>query len=122
MPAAADWREACRDSDIPGPGDYHIHEDGFGSVIVIRGADLEVRAFANECPHKRAKFATAGMRGTVRQMTCPLHGWTWALDGTFKALPYGWDRLFDAGRDYAMAKVAVMLRGGRLFVSRDLSA
>jgi phenylpropionate dioxygenase-like ring-hydroxylating dioxygenase large terminal subunit len=64
---------------LPRPGDY-ITEDVAGlPVLMTRGADGAVRAFANICRHRGAPVATGC--GNARAFTCPYHGWTYDSAG-----------------------------------------
>jgi phenylpropionate dioxygenase-like ring-hydroxylating dioxygenase large terminal subunit len=61
------------------PGDY-VAEDVAGMpVLLTRGADGEVRAFANICRHRGAPVAQGC--GNARAFTCPYHGWTYDSAG-----------------------------------------
>src|SRR5437868_678974 len=46
----------CHESDIAGPGDWQSLEYLGESVIVIRGDDGLVRAFANVCRHRGSRL------------------------------------------------------------------
>lgn len=73
---------SCR---IPAPGDYLTEEISGVPVLVVRGADRMLRAFANICRHRGAPIATGC--GHARAFTCPYHGWTYALDGKLAGVP-----------------------------------
>src|SRR5262245_43844176 len=61
------------------PGDY-LTEDVAGlPVLVTRGTDGQVRAFANICRHRGAPVAQGC--GNARAFTCPYHGWTYDSAG-----------------------------------------
>lgn len=73
---------SCR---LPAPGDYLAEEFAGVPVLVVRGADGALRAFANICRHRGAPVA-AGC-GHARAFSCPYHGWTYALDGRLAGIP-----------------------------------
>jgi phenylpropionate dioxygenase-like ring-hydroxylating dioxygenase large terminal subunit len=73
---------SCR---LPAPGDYLAEEIAGVPVLVARGADGALRAFANICRHRGAPVA-AGC-GHARVFSCPYHGWTYALDGRLAGIP-----------------------------------
>ena len=50
------WQIVCHASDMPAPGDWRTLELLGESVIVIRGADGAVRAFANVCRHRGSRL------------------------------------------------------------------
>ena len=75
------WQMACRLDEIPGAQDFVEYEILDQSVLVVRGDDLEVRAFQNACRHRGVRVAEG--RGTCESgFTCPFHGWCYAADGT----------------------------------------
>ena len=80
------WQIVCHLSDIANPGDWHTLDYLGESVIVVRGDDGAVRAFANVCRH-RASRLVAGSRGCARRLTCPYHAWTYGLDGRLIGVP-----------------------------------
>jgi phenylpropionate dioxygenase-like ring-hydroxylating dioxygenase large terminal subunit len=48
-------------------------------VLMTRGADGQVKAFANICRHRGAPVAQGC--GNTRAFTCPYHGWTYDTAG-----------------------------------------
>jgi phenylpropionate dioxygenase-like ring-hydroxylating dioxygenase large terminal subunit len=74
------WQMACRLDEVPGAGDFVEYEILDQSVLVVRGDDLEVRAFQNACRHRGVRVAEG--RGTCDGgFTCPFHGWCYGTDG-----------------------------------------
>src|SRR4051812_1541913 len=60
---------------LPKAGDY-LAEDVAGiPVLMTRGGDGQVRAFANICRHRGAPVASGC--GNARAFVCPYHGWTY---------------------------------------------
>ena len=80
------WQIVCHASDIPRPGDYHLIEFLGESVLLWRGNDGIVRAFANVCRHRGARMLD-GSSGCARKLTCPYHGWTYEMDGRLSGVP-----------------------------------
>jgi phenylpropionate dioxygenase-like ring-hydroxylating dioxygenase large terminal subunit len=60
---------------LPKPGDFLTEDVAGMPVLMTRGADRQVRAFANICRHRGAPVATGC--GNARAFTCPYHGWTY---------------------------------------------
>ncbi|MBI1179704.1 MAG: Rieske 2Fe-2S domain-containing protein [Alphaproteobacteria bacterium] len=116
------WQWACREEHIPEPGDYYVYEVGPHSVLIVRGDDMSVNAYVNSCLHRGTKFAMGGMTGSVGELRCPFHGWTWSLDGALKRIPYGWDAPHVQDRDFSLPRVGVGLWGGFVFVNPDPEA
>ncbi|MFL6730169.1 MAG: aromatic ring-hydroxylating oxygenase subunit alpha [Sphingomicrobium sp.] len=70
----------CHESEIAEPGDWRSLEYLGESVIVIRGDDAQVRAFANVCRHRGSRLVD-GTGGCAKVLTCPYHAWSYARDG-----------------------------------------
>jgi phenylpropionate dioxygenase-like ring-hydroxylating dioxygenase large terminal subunit len=80
------WQIVCHASDIPRPGDWRTLDLPGESVIVIRGGDRVVRAFANVCRHRGSRLVD-GEAGCAKRLTCPYHAWTYAGDGRLVGVP-----------------------------------
>lgn len=86
------------------------------SVIVIRGADREIRAFHNVCRHRGVRLCSAAGR-IERNIRCPYHAWTYALDGRLLGAPHMADVAgFERG-DYPLLEVAVAVWEGFVFIN-----
>ena len=70
----------CHESEIADPGEWRSLEYLGESVIVIRGDDRQVRAFANVCRHRGSRLVD-GEGGCAKVLTCPYHAWSYARDG-----------------------------------------
>jgi phenylpropionate dioxygenase-like ring-hydroxylating dioxygenase large terminal subunit len=74
------WQMACRLEEIPQPHDFVEYEILDQSVVVVRGEDMDVRAFQNVCRHRGVQVVKG--RGTCEDgFTCPFHGWCYGPDG-----------------------------------------
>jgi phenylpropionate dioxygenase-like ring-hydroxylating dioxygenase large terminal subunit len=74
------WQMACRLEEIPQPNDFVEYEIFDQSVIVVRTADLGVRAFQNTCRHRGVRIVEGS--GTCESgFICPFHGWCYGADG-----------------------------------------
>ncbi len=82
---ARSWTCVGRSEDLPGQGDYVAIDVADEPVILLRGRDDEVRAFANTCRHRGTQLLEGV--GNVRAVTCPYHAWTYALDGSLAGTP-----------------------------------
>jgi len=95
-------------------GDY-VAEDVAGMpVLMTRGADGEVRAFANICRHRGAPVAQGC--GNARAFTCPYHGWTYDSAGKLLGTT---DKVGFAGLDLAshgLVRLPAVEKHGLLFV------
>jgi phenylpropionate dioxygenase-like ring-hydroxylating dioxygenase large terminal subunit len=74
------WQMACREEEIPEVGDHQIYEVASLSILVVRAAEDEIRAFHNVCLHRSRKIKQHA--GRSEMLRCPFHGWTWNLDGS----------------------------------------
>src|SRR6185503_19231843 len=73
---------SCR---LPNPGDYLTEEIAGVPLLLVRGQDGKLRAFANICRHRGAPVASGC--GQARVFACPYHGWTYGLDGKLAGIP-----------------------------------
>ena len=80
------WQIVCHVSQIPDAGDWRTLAILGESIIVIRGDDAVVRAFANVCRH-RAMRLVEGEQGCAKKLVCPYHAWTYATDGRLTGVP-----------------------------------
>src|SRR5579884_919244 len=80
---ARDWLCVGREEDAAEPGDYFLVEIADESVIVVRGADGELRAFFNVCRHRGARVVTEP-RGRLVRFQCPYHAWVYDLAGKLR--------------------------------------
>lgn len=70
--------------DVAGPGSYVEIDVAGTSVLVVRGAAGELRAFLNRCRHRGAPLV-CGRGDTGAAFVCPYHGWVYGLDGGLRA-------------------------------------
>jgi phenylpropionate dioxygenase-like ring-hydroxylating dioxygenase large terminal subunit len=77
----------CHESEIAHPGEWRSLEYLGESVIVIRGDDGAVRAFANVCRHRGSRLVD-GTGGCAKVISCPYHAWSYARDGRLVGVPH----------------------------------
>ncbi|MBT5414955.1 MAG: aromatic ring-hydroxylating dioxygenase subunit alpha [Rhodospirillaceae bacterium] len=116
---AASWNLVGRADEVPSPGDYRAVHTAFGSILLLRGEDGAVRAFANTCRHRGTRLAEGA--GNVASLVCPHHGWTYGLDGRLTAAPGIAARGFTP-RDYGLTALPIAIWQGFLFVGIEPSA
>ncbi|HET6217822.1 MAG TPA: Rieske (2Fe-2S) protein, partial [Acidobacteriaceae bacterium] len=80
------WIAVGRADQVAGAGQFFTVDLAGEPIIVVRGADQELRAFYNVCRHHAAAVATAPC-GVAQLLRCPYHGWTYGLDGSLKGTP-----------------------------------
>ena len=99
------WQFACREEQIPEPGDHEVYRISDLSVLIVRGEDQKIRAFHNSCLHRgRALKDEAGRSAEIR---CPFHGWAWSLDGSLAEIPCRWDFEHVEKNDYALIRIQI---------------
>jgi salicylate 5-hydroxylase large subunit len=81
------WCYVGLEAEIPAPGNFKETRIGERSVIVVRDHDGAVNVVQNRCAHRGAQFCQAS-RGTVRELICPYHQWSYDLKGRLTGLPF----------------------------------
>src|SRR5690348_11286550 len=76
----------CHVNELSRPGEWRSMDYLGESVIVVRGDDGEVRAFANVCRHRGSRLVD-GEAGCAKKLVCPYHAWTYDLDGRLTGVP-----------------------------------
>ena len=74
------WLFVAAASEVPEPGDFVTVAVGPYSVIIVRDDDEQVRAFHNVCRHRGSRILDED-RGSVGNLVCPYHHWTYSVDG-----------------------------------------
>jgi len=67
-------------SEFREPNSYKAMDVAGMPVLIVRGADGELRAFVNMCSHRGAVVVEPGS-GTSRRFTCPYHAWNYDTSG-----------------------------------------
>jgi phenylpropionate dioxygenase-like ring-hydroxylating dioxygenase large terminal subunit len=114
------WNFACREEEIPGVGDHVVYEIAHLSLVVMRCAENEIRAFHNTCLHRGRRLRDRG--GRVSEIRCPFHGWAWRLDGSFQGPECPWDFPDLDAAAYRLPEAKVGTWGGFVFVNMDRDA
>lgn len=76
------WNFLGRAERAANPGDYFTVDLVGVPVLIVRGEDGCLRAFANTCRHRGTCVAKG--EGNTRALVCPYHGWTYFLDGRLR--------------------------------------
>jgi phenylpropionate dioxygenase-like ring-hydroxylating dioxygenase large terminal subunit len=114
------WQMACREEEIPDVGDSIVYEIVDASLVVVRTAPDEIRAFHNSCLHRGTQLRTGA--GRVAEFRCPFHGFTWNLDGSFREMPCAWDFPDVDRAQLGLPEAQVGTWGGFVFVNLDPGA
>lgn len=116
------WLLACREEELPGPGDFVLVPVGDESIIVVRTNDGGVSAHFNVCRHRGTRICVdeSGCfeAGTI---TCPYHAWKYDLEGTLKAAPLSGEipDFQKAKADLGLIPAHVARWGGFVFINLE---
>ena len=80
------WQPAGRAELVAEPGQYLTCDIAGEPVLVVRGEDGVLRAFANVCRHRAAPVMT-GACGRASRLRCRYPGWTYDLAGRLRGTP-----------------------------------
>ncbi len=75
-----EWLFAIAACELEKAGSYVTHQVGAYGIILVRGADSQIRAFHNTCRH-RGSILCKSEKGNAPKLVCPYHQWTYELDG-----------------------------------------
>jgi phenylpropionate dioxygenase-like ring-hydroxylating dioxygenase large terminal subunit len=115
------WQVACREEELPEPGDFVEYGIGDESVLVTRDHDGAIRAFHNVCLHRGARLAEGCGHTPDGTLRCPFHAWRYALDGTCVEVVDAED-FADLPADLRIPPVRAETWGGFVFVNLDPDA
>lgn len=114
------WQMACREEDIPEVGDVIVYDVAEHSIIVVRTAENEIKAYHNSCLHRGRQLRTED--GSVPFFRCPYHAWSWNLDGTLRSMPAQWDFAHVDPASCKLPECKVGTWGGFVFINMDENA
>ena len=103
-------------SDLATVGAQKAVGSGANAVLLVRGEDEMVRAFANTCRHRGHEMLACGATAKGRSIVCPYHSWSYRLDGRLRNAP-GFADVdgFDAS-EFGLAELRLTNWHGWLFV------
>jgi phenylpropionate dioxygenase-like ring-hydroxylating dioxygenase large terminal subunit len=100
---------------VPNQGDYYTL-DWLGNAKSLVRNQNGVELVSNVCRHRQSILLKG--RGNAKNIVCPLHRWTYALDGKLLGAPH-----FAANPCLDLAKTPIQNWNGLLFAGqRDISA
>ena len=109
----AHWIFVAVEPQVPEAGDYLTVDVGRHSVLLVRDDDGGLQAFHNVCRHRGSRLC-AEQQGTLGNIVCPYHAWTYDLAGRLiSASHMGED--FDRAR-HGLKPVHVRSLGGLVFI------
>lgn len=81
------WVWVAHASEIPNPGDFKTGQVGQHPVVIVRDRKGAVHVHVNRCRHRAATVCEVS-KGKTNSFVCPYHGWSYALDGSLRGVPY----------------------------------
>jgi Rieske 2Fe-2S family protein len=107
------WIFVAVEPQIPEAGDYITVDFGNNSILIVRDDDMQVQAFHNVCRHRGSRLC-ASQRGSVGNIVCPYHQWTYDLSGKLLHAKHMGDD-FDPSTS-GLKAVHVRSLGGLIFI------
>ena len=123
------WSYVGLEAEIPNPGDFKRTKIGERSVIMVRAATGQIHVVENVCAHRGMRFCRE-KHGKAKELLCPYHQWSYALNGDLQGVPFRRgvkrDGKVNGGMpadfkpaDHGLTKLKVARRGGVVFASFD---
>jgi Rieske 2Fe-2S family protein len=78
-----EWLFVGRVEDVPEKGSYFLSKVLGENIVVVRGNDLQIRAFYNVCRHRGSTILEEDTGQLVR-FQCPYHAWVYDLSGKLR--------------------------------------
>ena len=114
----AGWHCVGHAGDLEGVGAQKAVGSGAEGVLLVRGEDGQVRAFANVCRHRGHEMLACGATAKRRGIVCPYHSWSYKLNGELRNAP-GFDSVdgfdFDTSQ-FGLTELRLVNWHGYLFV------
>ena len=114
------WQMACRVEQLPNVGDYIVYNVADYSLIIVRSAPDEIKAYYNSCLHRGRMLCESD--GHVRMFRCKFHGFTWEIDGRLRFVPGRWDFAHIKDEDFRLPEAKAGTWGGFVFINMDPNA
>jgi choline monooxygenase len=115
------WVCIGRVERVSAPSNYFTMDLLGTPLVVVRGDDNIVRAFANSCRHRGTIVAEG--EGHCKALRCPYHSWTYDLRGRLISAPTDMDRTSNFSlRNYGLVPIRMETWAGFLFVNFDNEA
>ncbi len=74
------WLYAAHSDELPQAGSFMQFTRTGSPIFLIRGKDMQIRAFYNTCRHRGGPLVKEAC-GHTRGLVCGYHGWTYDFDG-----------------------------------------
>jgi glycine betaine catabolism A len=114
------WVCVGRADQVATARQQHAVSVGATSVLLVRGDDGVLRAFANICSHRGHELLPCGASTSRGVVQCPYHAWSYELDGSVRLAPHVGEHVDTS--QFGLVSVLVAEWAGWLFVNVDGSA
>ena len=114
------WQMACREEEIPRPGDYIVYEIAGLSFIVIRTKDGGIKSYPNACLHRGRRLKDYD--GHCSELRCNFHGFAWTTEGQLADVPARWDFPHIEDDKFGLPELRTGTWGGFVFINPDPDA
>ncbi|HWM18711.1 MAG TPA: aromatic ring-hydroxylating dioxygenase subunit alpha, partial [Ilumatobacteraceae bacterium] len=106
----------CPSASVDDPGSFVARTAAGIPLVAVRDRERRVRVFKNSCRHRGTQLVEG--TGCAQSLSCPFHGWTYALDGRLRRIPddYGFPGV-DAA-EHALVEVPSHERDGLVIVEQ----
>jgi nitrite reductase/ring-hydroxylating ferredoxin subunit len=111
------WQMACREEEIPRPGDHLRYDIAGRSFLVVRTPTGAIKAFPNACLHRGRMLKEHD--GNTPNLRCPFHGFCWKLDGKLFEIPADWDFPQIDKATFNLPELPVATWAGFVFINPD---
>jgi len=118
------WLMACREEDLPEKGSYYVFDVVRDSILLVRQASGEIKAYHNVCQH-RGRRLKDGCGQIGKSIFCRFHGWSWNIDGSIQRVVSRdeWNGCPDfTDSDLALSEVRVDCWAGWVFINMSPDA
>jgi phenylpropionate dioxygenase-like ring-hydroxylating dioxygenase large terminal subunit len=113
------WQFVGREEELPRVGSFICYDGPAGPAIVLRGANDEIRAFANSCRHRGARLLNGS--GACKRIVCPYHGWAYRHDGRLIGAPGMQDVANFELADFPLLELPLARWSGFIFIHYQAS-
>jgi Rieske 2Fe-2S family protein len=113
------WVSACREEEVPNPGDYVVRNIAGESLIIVRRDGGGLGAHYNVCRHRGTRLTAENSGRFAATIQCPYHAWTYNLEGCLLAAPQMDGVAGFRVQDYPLYQAAVAHWNGQVFLNLD---
>lgn len=114
------WICVAHVAQIPKRGDYMTLDLLEERLLIVNNGN-EIQVMSRVCTHRWASICEPG-RGSCQKFTCPMHRWSFDLQGTCTGTPFMDDVADFNGNDHALPKFRSETIDGFVYVNLDGTA